>query len=832
MRTVGGFYDVKVGRESLELSSESIKSSDGRFTLTFAGRIHNYLELREELRMLGREFETDLDTEVVLMAYMEWGDKCFDKFNGMWGLAIYDVEKEELVLCRDYFGIKPLYYARVGDGLIFDCKLTPILESGLIEKAPNDRVIYRYLRFRVHDDGRETFFAGVERLLPGELMRVNRKGVKIEVYTDLYDELHRLARKGERYDVQAKQEYRERLDTAVRLRLRSGSLIGTSLSGGLDSSSVAMMVDRVMKQDSGAGMNVGVTQNVFSAVFPGSTNDEEKYIDAVVKACSEGMKSHKIRPTADEFKLEIEEFLRTQEEPTISSGPYAQYKVMEEASKHVKILLDGQGADETMAGYLPYYFVYLRQLRKENLRHFLWESLGSLDVLFKFGWMQLRDKFRKKVPMQLLLQPEFTKEYKTEKFTVVQDNLKLRLMEDLLKNSAPCLLRYEDRSTARFGLEGRVPFLDRDLVSFVFSLEDGAIIRQGWNKRILRDSMFGVLPETIRIRRNKIGMTTPEHEWFMRLKNFFYGIFMSEEFKGRKYFNQGAVVEAFEGFIAGKNTAGSMTFWRMACVELWMRQHFDQPKPEPKVKSSDFEPNEGKKLAIKVGDETYERFPLRSEMVSKDTRLTDFVKKRVGQSLNSLHGKELGEWYVFVSEKIVAITQGRSYFLWDIKPRRSARFLSKFVKKTPYGIGLGSPFTMELAIVEVGLPRILWATLVGAIGKLLGRRGWFYIAAGGNVRAIDGPTEYSVYPANVSAKLAPRDPDDVAEKLDIVLRRNVPEKYTKTFAGVVIIDSNDLGRNVLGKSVDVDDVKLAGMFADNPLGQGHEQTPMAIVVKK
>lgn len=829
---IGGFYNVKTGQKTFDLTGDSIKSRDGRFVLAFNGRIYNYIELRNELRVLGHEFDTDFDTEVVLAAYMEWGIKCFDRFNGAWGLALYDSKDDELVLCRDYFGVKPMYYARVGDGVIFNSKLTPIVESGLVKKAPNDKVIYRYLNFRVHDDGRETFFAGIERLLPGELMRINSKGAKVKVYTTLYGDLKKLARKGDRYDMQAKQEYRDRLDTAIRLRLRGGNPIGTSLSGGLDSSSVTVMVDRIVKQDSGAAINVGAVQNTFSAIFPGSSNDEERYVDAVVKMCDGRVKSHKIQPSADEFKLEIDEFLRTQEEPTISTGPYAQYKVMEEASKYVKVLVDGQGADETMAGYLPYYFVYLRQLRKENLRHFLWESLGSLDVLFKFGLMQFKDRFKKKITIRSLLRPEFSEEYKSEKFAVVQDNLKLRLMDDLFKNSVPCLLRYEDRNASRFGLDGRIPFLDRDLVSFVFSLEDGAIIRRGWNKRILRDSMFGILPEMVRVRRNKIGMSTPEHEWFMRLKNFFYGVFMSEEFKGRKYFDQVAVVEAFEGFISGKGLLGSMAFWRMACVELWLRKYFDEPKPEPKIKNSDFKPNEGKKLEIEVGDDKYARYPLRTDAVTKETKLDDFVVQRIEKTLDGLKGKDLGEWYVFVSEKIVAITQGRSYFLWDIKPRRSARVLSRFVKKTPYGIGLGSPFTMELAIREVGLLRILWASLVGAFGKLIGKKGWFYIAAGGDVRAIDGPTEYSVYPANVSAKLAPKNPDEVAARLNMILSKAVPKKYAKSFAGVVIIDSNDLGRNILGNSTDLEDEKLAAMFADNPLGQGHQQTPIAIVAKK
>jgi asparagine synthase (glutamine-hydrolysing) len=188
-----------------------------------------------------------------------------------------------------------------------------------------------------------------------------------------------------------------------------------------------------------------------------------------------------------------------------------------------------------------------------------------------------------------------------------------------------------------------------------------------------------------------------------------------------------------------------------------------------------------------------------------------------------------GRWYFFISEKIVAITQGRSYFIWDIKVGRPARLLSRYVTRTPAGIGLGSPFTMQLAIEEAGLPRVLFASAGGAVGKVLGRRGLFYDLVGGDIRAIDGPTEYSVYPANVSAKLGPKDPDDVAAHLSAAIRARVPEAYRDTFGGTVVMDANDIGRNVLGKDAPGPKERYEAMFADNPLGQGSEQTPMAIV---
>jgi asparagine synthase (glutamine-hydrolysing) len=191
-----------------------------------------------------------------------------------------------------------------------------------------------------------------------------------------------------------------------------------------------------------------------------------------------------------------------------------------------------------------------------------------------------------------------------------------------------------------------------------------------------------------------------------------------------------------------------------------------------------------------------------------------------------------GRWYFFISEKIVAITQGRSYFIWDIKVSRPARILSRYVTRTPAGIGLGSPFTMQLAIEEAGLPRVLYASAGGAIGKLIGKRGLFYELVGGDIRAIDGPTEYSVYPANVSAKLAPKDPDAVAARLSALIRERVPAPWRDTFAGTVVMDANDIGRNVLGMDAPGPKEHYEAMFADNPLGQGSEQTPMAVVFEQ
>jgi asparagine synthase (glutamine-hydrolysing) len=845
----GYFVDGPVGLAQLRLSIidrehgvQPFYNEDKSIVLVYNGEVYNYLALREELENEGVKFTTNSDTEVVLRAYAAWGTRAFDMFNGMFAFALYDQKADKLLLVRDHFGIKPLYIAKPGKGqLLFASEIKPLLATGKFARRPNERAIYRYLRFRIHEDSPQTFFDCITKLMPGEMLEVTPSGSKLSSYTTLQADLKRLASERNPYDAEATDQYQRRLTEAIKARLQSEVPVGTSFSGGLDSSTVVAIVNRLMKEDKSSTASVGTRQNTFSAIFPGSQNDEEKYVDALLDSAKGSITAHKIKPDADTFVRDLEDFIRTQEEPLISTGPYAQYKVMQEATGHVTVLLDGQGADETMAGYVPYYYVYLRQLKaRGQWGRLVWEIISSADIFFRFARVNLRERILRKKPVDVssLMNSDFKKTHKAEKFTVTSDNLKLRLIEDTFSNSLPSLLRYEDKNTMRFSLEGRVPFLDKEVLKFLFALDDESIIKSGWNKRILRDATRDILPSMINRRRNKIGFTTPEHEWFMRLKNRFYGIFLSESFANRPYWNQQAIAEAFEGFIKGKNDSSSMLFWRFLNVELWLREFFDEKAEEaPKREKLDTEPNEGKELDITVGDSEFRRYPLRTQLVAASDNLQSFVTTRVQDFFKTLKADKAHadyathDWYLLISEKIVAITQGRSYFVWDIEPGWWARFLSGRVTKTPYGIGLGSPWTMQLAIQEVGLPKILYASIGGAIGKMVGKRGTFYNLVGSDIRAIDGPTEYSVYPSNVSAKLAPKDPDQVAQQLAVAMRKVLPTEVTEHLKGVVVIDSNDIGRNVLGQNTDQPEKLFEDIFGDNPLGQADQRTPLCVVFK-
>jgi asparagine synthase (glutamine-hydrolysing) len=754
----------------------------------------------------------------------------------MFGIALYDSIKDKLLIARDHFGIKPLYFTDVKEGepFAFASEIKPLLASKFVSVEPNERIIYRYLRYRIHDDGRETFFTGINRLLPGEMMVIEKGKREIKSYTTLQTDLLSLSQNSDKLTDDRTDEFKRLLIDSISRRLISEVPVGTCLSGGLDSSTVVAVVNKLLTEKAKDSASVGSIQKTFSAVFPGSTNDEEKYIDALL-ATSKKIQDFKIYPDSKTFLKDLKAFVKTQEEPTISTGPYAQYKVMEQVHKQVTVVLDGQGSDEMMAGYMPYYFVYFKQLMSEGQ---YWEVLKELwtgrDVFIKFLIQKI--KAPRSVNTKNLLNAEFAHKHKTERFSVEQKNLKRRLIQDIFQNSLQSLLRYEDKNAMRFSVEGRVPFLDFRLLRLIFSLSDKAIISNGWNKYVLRKATEDILPEMINKRRNKIGFTTPEHEWFLKEQKAIREYFTNPSFIAKAYINQAELVVAFDNYVKGV-TDDSMVFWRALNLELWLREYFphiNEQKIEKKVK---------KELTpiVTVKKKQYERILIPTHVFQKGEDYVLSIANYISKLLTTNHQLPTTKWFVVVTEKIVATAQNRSYFLWDINPGFFARILSRFVSRVPYGIGLGSPWTMQLAVQEVGLPRILAATVASVFTRPFGIKGVFYRVAGRAAAGIDGPTEYSLYPANVSAKLLPKDPQGVCEAIDREIKtKNQNQKENQVshstfnvhdYMGSVIIDANDIGRNILGNSTGIDDKIIEGIFKDNPMGQTDEQTPLAIVTE-
>lgn len=817
---------------------QPIYNEDKSLVVVFNGEIYNYQELRSVLLQTGHTFKTQSDTEVLVHGFEEWGTDLFDKLNGMFGIALYDKNKKTLYLVRDQFGIKPLYYCETSssNGLIFASEISPILRSNCHDIEVNERILYRYLQYRIHDDGRETFFSGIKRLLPGEMMIVRETDNELVHYSTLEKDLLSVKSDQGFDEKSVLKKYEALQDRAVRMRLVSEVPVGSALSGGVDSSAIVSLVNTFLHKKEGKA--VGDKQNTFSAVFPNSENDEEIYVDRLLKEIHD-VRSHKIFPKSDEFFNDIQEFVKTQEEPTISTGPYAQFQVMRLAKNYVTVLLDGQGEDEMMAGYLPYYFVYFKQLyRQKNFLLLFTEMWGARDIILRYGILKAQQTISAahQIKPEKILADSFVKKHQGEEFKVEKESLKHRLHEDIFKNSLQSLLRYEDRNTMHFSIEGRVPFLDQELVRYIFSLPDRFIIRNGWNKYLLRKSMKGLLPEMIRWRRNKIGFTTPEYQWFMERKEEIYKVFLSESFSTRPYWNTELVLKNFRLFLQGRND-DTMFFWRLLNTELWLREFIDAkdvPVEKQKEKVHDWNigvPNKDKHIEITVHDVRYKRIPVRTKRFAKGDDFAQKIADHIQEAVMKLSTKDIQEkpWYVITSEKVVAISQGRSFFIWDINPSWWANTLSSFVSRTPYGIGLGSPWTMQIAIDEVGLPRILLAAIASVLTKPFGIRGVFYRVAGPQAAAIDGPTEYSLFPSNVSAKLAPKDPQKGAKKITEAIQKTISDPKTKAmFRGAVIIDANDIGRNIMGNATDKPNFFFEDLMRDNPMGQGSEQTPLVI----
>lgn len=536
----------------------------------------------------------------------------------------------------------------------------------------------------------------------------------------------------------------------------------------------------------------------------------------------------------------------------VSSGPYAQYRVMQLAKGKAKVLLDGQGGDELLAGYVPYQYVYLRELararRYAELSH---EAMAARDVLGPLVKAKVSSRRRAVDPARYcptLLGGESRELSLRAADRRVQDDLKTRLLQDLTLYSLPSLLRYEDRNSMAHSIESRPPFLDQELVELVLGLPAQAIVRDGWSRFVLREAMRSVLPDKVRLRRKKIGFTTPEIRWLRAQRARVQGLLRSPSFCSRRYWDAPQVARGFKALCDGELDE-SPFFWRLLNVECWLRVfHGPTPlspfgrRPTQSIEAagdaetvevvggdastwSHVQPNAGRHvfLCAPDGRSVFGRAPVRTPRIEPGHDLERVVEDAVLATHGGSLGLQDGD-IVVVSEKAVAVSQGRSFPADSVTAGLLARLLCRFVTKSRAGIGLGIPATMQLAIEEAGAFRIVLAATVGLLGRLVGRRGDFYRVAGPRVAAIDGPTPGTLPPMNTHAKLAPLDPDGVAERLS--------ERLSAAAGGLVrvaVIDANDIGANVLGTSRGVDREMISWLFADNPLGQGHEQTPVALM---
>ncbi len=493
-----------------------------RYTLIHNGEIYNYLELKESLSQKGYPFQTTGDTEVIAAAYDHWGTDCLSHFDGMFAFALWDSKERTLFAARDRFGEKPFYYALQNHTLLFASEIKAFWALGL-PKQTNPQLAFHYLTLGYVDDPLQpdrTFFQEILKLPAAHYLKYSAiyRTATIQRYWDID-----LTRDPSNLtETETLQHFQELLHTSVHRRLRSDVPIGCSLSGGLDSSALAHQIHK----------QTNIPLHTFTAIFPQFDRNEEASARTLAQHIQ--AKAHFINLTETDWLTTGLECLQQQDEPVGSSSVFAQYAVYRAiAQEGIKGVIEGQGADETLAGYERYYPWYWQELYRKRQWHSSREKTATqeLNVDVPFHWKnklaaffpqaaarQRQREYQQQAKRNTELNESFRREQLQQFHHAMPEHPGLNgaLYFNTCTHGLEELLRYADRNAMRFGVETRLPFLSHELVEFIFSLPPHFKIRQGWRKWILRQSMDKHLPHSICWNPNKIGYETPQAHWMQQ----------------------------------------------------------------------------------------------------------------------------------------------------------------------------------------------------------------------------------------------------------------------------------------------------------------------------
>lgn len=590
----GQHFDLAFGFRRLAIldlspaGHQPMSSHDGRYWIVFNGEVYNYIELRRELASKGYRFNTGCDTEVILAAYAEWGADCLRRFNGMWGMAIWDNKERRLFVARDRLGVKPFYIADgVGRRFAFGSEIKALIASGLVPFRPSRMAVAQFVArngFLSHQEG-STFFEGVRSLPAANYALITAGTSRQRQYWSLAPDS--VGRGESRAKVV--EQYRDLFTDSVRLRLRADVPVGTCLSGGLDSSSIVAVAGQLMQREHAVSLErLGSHQQTFSAVYDtdGPWN-ERAHMERVVARTHAA--ANYIFPSADRLWRDLESLVWHQDEPFPTTSIFAQWCVMSLAHERgVTVLLDGQGADEVLAGYRPYAVWLGELLRRGRLLQAAREageikSVTGLDPLKLIGRgvvQQLPAPFLRKVRGRRVdaalgrscLQPDLAAEFGASPLAMGNayadlSNMNAHLARQLEEDSLPNLLRYEDRNSMAFSIESRVPFLDYRLVEYVFAHATDLRIHRGWTKWIHRAAVMQSLPREVVWRRDKVGFETPEKQWFRDGRDHLMDLLGSAG-AASDYLDMPAVRREAPGLIERGETG---QVWRWVNLALWLR---------------------------------------------------------------------------------------------------------------------------------------------------------------------------------------------------------------------------------------------------------------------
>ncbi len=545
----------------------------GRCWMAYNGEVYNYPELREELAALGHAFRGTSDTEVMLAAYRQWGEDCVTRFNGMFAFALWDADRRVLFCARDRLGVKPFYWQLEDGAFAFASEPRALVLTQARRPAPRAAAIRDLLALDWVDHAADTFFEGLFQLPAGHCLTLGEGGPAIRRWWALDPD-----RRVDGAPAELERQFAELFTDAVRIRLRADVEVGTCLSGGLDSTAVISTATRLARR--------GV--HAFSCAYDeGPAFDERPHIRAAVEAC--GATSHLTVPDGSDFWAVFDTMALTQDEPTAGQGVYSQWKVMELAHAHgLKVLLDGQGGDETLAGYFRYLPTRMRDLARtgrwaELAR--LWgpvaDRVGAPTALLhtvepwlpaplvaaartRFG--QGKDRILSRALARL---PGDTPGWPRAK----RSDLWRQLAFDTLVRQLPSLLRYEDRNSMAFSIETRLPFLDYRLVELAFALPDRLKLDGVTTKAILRRALADRVPESVRARRDKMGFETPADLWMRRRWAAEVRRRLTRPGPFQDWVDPGALAAGLDDFLSGRRGIG-LQVWRWLSLEAWSRRFF------------------------------------------------------------------------------------------------------------------------------------------------------------------------------------------------------------------------------------------------------------------
>lgn len=555
---------------------QPMQSDDGRLSIVYNGEVYNHVELREQLEKCGHRFVSHTDTEVVLAAYREWGVAMLPRFVGMFAFAILDTTRREILVARDFFGIKPLYVWQADGQMAFASEIRSLLLLPGVDRSVDASELFEYLRYGERSAGPRTMFAHIRRFPAAHHARIPLDRPSLEQVTRFW--APPATPTAALSFPEAVEATRDALLASTKLHLRSDVPVGTCLSGGLDSSTIVAAVRQVS--------HGSVTLDSFSYISEDTRYSEEPYVDRI-----EGVRHHKTRPTAQDAARDMEALVTAQELPFVSMSPYAQFKVFQLARAHgIKVMLDGQGADEIFAGYT----------------HLIGAKLTGLIAAGRFAdALALAARVPNTVPLgrlrtvavalgRLLPRPmqdlavslteggHYPGWLSREWFTSRGVNASLRphgrgrraLREEMLLGiehlTLPHLLRYEDSNSMWFSIESRVPFCNPRLAELALSLPDEYLLRSdGTTKAVLREAARPWLPPEI-LDRPKLGFHSSDRLWLRGMRDWIDGLFATDAAQHAGFLHAATARTIVDGAILADGYLPPYV-WRILCLLAWAR---------------------------------------------------------------------------------------------------------------------------------------------------------------------------------------------------------------------------------------------------------------------